>query len=210
MDKKVDVELSAPTRMDEDEKQARVLLGLMGMQGNAIEAQEARGQTAFCASEVLPAELLHAHNQDIMAEVGIILGEQVDGDPIFQHATLPSGWEKRGTDHSMWSKLYDEQGRERARIFYKAAFYDRSAHISFNTRYFVEREWIEDNSEYRRLPATWLVTDRATGEVLHKVIAKASDNEREKYQQDDKASDKASAWLAEHYPDHENEAAYWD
>ena len=34
---------------------------------------------------------------------------------------------KVASDHSMWSKLEDENGVEIASIFYKAAFYDMSA-----------------------------------------------------------------------------------
>jgi hypothetical protein len=37
------------------------------------------------------------------------------------------------SDHAMWSYLVDELGRERVSIFYKAAFYDRSAHMSLTS-----------------------------------------------------------------------------
>jgi hypothetical protein len=48
-------------------------------------------------------------------------------DPIFCLAELPKGWKKRPTEHSMWSELVDENNVVKAEIFYKAAFYDRSA-----------------------------------------------------------------------------------
>ena len=44
-------------------------------------------------------------------------------------ATLPPGWSRQGSDHAMWAHLLDEHGRQRVGIFYKAAFYDRSAHM---------------------------------------------------------------------------------
>jgi len=60
--------------------------------------------------------------------MGIVFGEKVDD--LFTSVTLPEGWHKEATEHAMWSKLIDDQGRERASIFYKAAFYDRSAFMS--------------------------------------------------------------------------------
>jgi hypothetical protein len=49
---------------------------------------------------------------------------------MFRPATLPEGWRREGSDHAMWSHIVDDQGRKRASIFYKAAFYDRGAHMS--------------------------------------------------------------------------------
>jgi hypothetical protein len=37
----------------------------------------------------------------------------------------------------MWSYILDDKGRERCAIFYKAAFYDRRAHLSISARYTV-------------------------------------------------------------------------
>src|SRR6185436_8068032 len=42
---------------------------------------------------------------------------------------------KIATDHSMYTDLVDDKGRVRASIFYKAAFYDRKADISFKRRF---------------------------------------------------------------------------
>ena len=46
----------------------------------------------------------------------------------------------------MWSDLVDDKGRKRTSIFYKAAFYDRSAHIGVNRRYGI-------SIDYNRLDA---------------------------------------------------------
>jgi hypothetical protein len=97
--------------------------------GAGIEAQEARGQRELVSSEVLPSDC-DSTSREALEAAGVVFGDQVEDDPIFQHVTLPEGWKKRPTDHSMWSELVDAEGNVRASIFYKAAFYDRSAHMS--------------------------------------------------------------------------------
>ena len=92
-----------------------------------IEQQESRGQRELVNSDVLPAEI-HGERQTL-ENAGVIFGEPVEGDPLFINVTLPDGWKKWATGHSMWSSLVDSDGNERARIFYKAAFYDRSANM---------------------------------------------------------------------------------
>lgn len=88
-----------------------------------IEAQEARGQSDLVASANLPKQGPWID----LAVMGITRGKDIDD--LFCEATLPAGWKKVPTDHSMWSDLVDETGKKRAAIFYKAAFYDRRAHL---------------------------------------------------------------------------------
>lgn len=90
-----------------------------------IEEQEARGQMELVSSEVLPS----TGSWGELEKLGVKRGAHVEGDDMFVYAELPAGWKKRRTDHSMWSELIDENGVVKANIFYKAAFYDRSAHI---------------------------------------------------------------------------------
>jgi hypothetical protein len=100
-----------------------------------IEAQEARGQRDFVKATTLPTEGLDA---DVCKALGIVIGEAADN--LFTNVQLPAGWTKKATDHSMWSQLIDDKGRKRAGIFYKAAWYDMSAHISFNRRYSASKQ----------------------------------------------------------------------
>ena len=93
---------------------------------NYIEGMESAGQTQLVNSELLPAESYHWEQ---LEDMGIVRGAPVENDPLFIHATIPDGWTKQATDHSMHSNLLDERGIPRARIFYKAAFYDRRADI---------------------------------------------------------------------------------
>ena len=90
-----------------------------------IEASEKFGQTELINSEQLPIKC--RPGRDNLESAGVVFGEPTKGDPLFCEATLPPGWQKRQTEHSMWSKLIDADGKVRATIFYKAAFYDRRA-----------------------------------------------------------------------------------
>lgn len=95
--------------------------------GRAIMDQESAGQQSFVSNDTLPTDL---RGKEILEAAGVKFLGVVEDDDMFQYVELPDGWKKVPTDHSMWSNLVDEQGRVRASIFYKAAFYDRSAHAS--------------------------------------------------------------------------------
>ena len=98
-----------------------------------IENMEAEGQRQLVASTTLPAQGNdypgRKTNWEMLEAMGVVRGEPVDGDALFVHATLPAGWAKRATDHSMWSEIVDDRGVTRAMVFYKAAYYDRRAHV---------------------------------------------------------------------------------
>lgn len=107
-----------------------VLLDAMMSEGNpsdAILRQESRGQENFVKSETLPRKY---YDQSLLEGWGIVFGEAADD--LFVYVTLPDGWIKRPTDHSMWSELVDGEGKVRATIFYKAAFYDRDAFMNIS------------------------------------------------------------------------------
>jgi hypothetical protein len=83
-------------------------------------------------SDTLPTNF---QGREALEAAGVKFGAAVKGDPMFTYVELPAGWKKRSTGHAMWSDLVDDKGRKRASIFYKAAFYDRSAHGSALPRY---------------------------------------------------------------------------
>lgn len=91
-----------------------------------VENQEARGQAQVVASEQLPAQ----GDWAMLEALGFVKGEPVEGDDLFVHATIPEGWYKEATEHSMYTVIKDERGVERVSVGYKAAFYDRWAQIS--------------------------------------------------------------------------------
>lgn len=103
------------------------LLGAMSetSPGSYITDMESAGQRQLVASEMMPRD-----NRDraAMETLGFVFGEVADD--LFEKVTLPEGWSRQGSDHAMWSYIVDERGVERVGIFYKAAYYDRSAHAS--------------------------------------------------------------------------------
>lgn len=99
---------------------------VMGGNPSAIVQQEARGQKELVNSTQLPTKCSPASRATLEA-AGVVFGKPNERDPMFCDATLPAGWKKVATDHSMWTDIVDETGKKRGSIFYKAAFYDRSA-----------------------------------------------------------------------------------
>lgn len=158
----------------------------------AIEMSEEQGQKELVESEVLPTDFNGGKKEDF-EKIGIKFGKVCKDDPIFQEVVLPDGWKKVSTEHSMWSDLVDDKGRKRASIFYKAAFYDRSAHIYLVTKFSVDAYKYDDKA---------VVSD---GEK--ELVEFEHDGE---YQGRRSASDLCRAWLGNKYPDYENATAYWN
>lgn len=103
-----------------------------------IEAQEEAGQAILTLKfNQLPKDYLYWRGEGTWKECFERLGFKfgADVDDIFVSVTAPEGWTLRPSDHSMWSYIHDEQGRKRGAVFYKAAFYDRSANLRLETRY---------------------------------------------------------------------------
>lgn len=107
---------------------------------NFIELQEAEGQRTLVTNCFLPKDeerYIEATGfQRIYAKprykaMGIEIIEDVND--LFFRVKLPEGWSLKATDHTMWNELIDDQGKTRAEIFYKAAFYDRNAFIRFKS-----------------------------------------------------------------------------
>jgi len=170
--------------------------------------QEAQGQQSFVGSDTLPTDMGHddEHTKAVLEAAGVKFLGVVEGDPMFQYVKLPKGWKKMPTDHSMWSKLVDEKGRERAAIFYKAAFYDRRANMRLSTRFSASRDYERQNKEG---VAVAHVMD--CGKVVHTTEPiKLPADTLEKYEVAEKADQAAAAWLDKNYPDWRNPAAYWD
>jgi len=92
--------------------------------GGAIERQERDGQRQLVNSDRLPSD---CGGRAPWLALGFTFGDPDPHDPLFMPATLPPGWKRQATDHSMGSVIVDTLGRERVSIFYKAAFYDRKA-----------------------------------------------------------------------------------
>lgn len=174
----------------------------------AIEAQEARGQLELVKSTQLPSEgmgSIRAGLETLGFEFVLFEPSTVGEDPLFCEVRLPVGWSKRATDHSMWSELVDGKGRVRARIFYKAAFYDRRAFIRFEARFRVD---VPDE-----LPAESMqfqILDNANSEDSKIPIYRTAllPYSSESYVEQQLECD---GWLHNQgFPDYKNPLAYWD
>lgn len=166
-----------------------------------ITRQERDGQRELCASSLLPAQANFPKNSwEILERWGVQVLGPVDGDPLFRRVLLPQGWKLQETEHSMWSKLLDERGRERAAIFYKAAFYDRKAHLNVKRAVEVSRDWNDG-------PYSYFVKVAGVEVFRGPEISETGDERRER---DRGAQALADAYVTEHYPNHEDFTAYWD
>lgn len=174
-----------------------------------IERMEARGQQELCESSQLPADV--RGGVTTLESLGIKVIGLTEGDPIFLDVVLPNGWSVKPTDHSMWTKLVDSKGRERAMIFYKAASYDRSAHMRFTTRFNVREDEVKDWEEYRRCPTRQLfVVDSDGSKVVSGPIVDYVAEGIKEWEATDRSCAACNEWLNQKYPDWENPAAYWD
>jgi hypothetical protein len=116
------------------------------MEKEGIERQEAQGQRSLAASTQIPRRCGLTDEQ--LLQLGFTqLGEKT-GD-LFRDVVLPPGWKKVPTDHSLWTDLVDDKGRKRASIFYKAAFYDREAFMSFIHRYTIQKDYNHPDKDTR-------------------------------------------------------------
>ena len=177
---------------------------------NSIEQMEQRGAEEVAAQrERLPTEQLDREQAE---KIGIQVHEVDAEDPIWTRITLPEGWRIQTTDHVMWTKLLDDKGRKRASIFYKAAFYDRHAHISFEERYVVAGYDVDcydppDPCEKQRRRA--IVRDTATNKIVFSTEWLDPEEPRNR-KAEEALQEQARRWLDDNYPDHEDPAAYWD
>jgi hypothetical protein len=128
-----------------DTREALLLAGLVGS-SEMIHMQEKRGQCEVAASQSLPRKGL-SDLKKMLDHFGFRFVGNIEGDDLFANFVFPEVWKLGPTDHSMWSKLRDPQGRARASIFYKAAFYDRDAHISANPRFTVTSKMVDEDSD---------------------------------------------------------------
>ncbi len=106
----------------------------------SIEAQEAQGALdmidsgshAFTQLPALTAFASPAENLYWQHSIKVLCLNP--NDPLFYTTVLPKGWQINPTTHPLWTELVDDKDKTIALIFYKAAFYDMAAFISFTER----------------------------------------------------------------------------
>jgi len=159
-----------------------------------IEASEKRGQTELVNSTNIPIEM-HPGREAFEA-VGFTFGDAVD--ELFVSATLPVGWTREATGHSMHSNILDDNGRVRVSVFYKAAFYDRRANCHLVQRYKID--------SYAELP-----DDRCAVSVMDggKELRRFGDYKLHDYKAAKPLEEQAKTWLDEAFPNAADPTAYW-
>lgn len=196
------------TRREQSENPQGFLIEAMAYGGsNAIERQEAQGQRELVQSEVLPSDC-SASDRSALESAGVVFGEPVPGDDLFVYVTLPAGWKKVRTNHSMWSDLVDEHGRKRGAIGYKAAFYDLWANLMATRRFaagvdYSDEYYPKNHEDYPR----WSVVK--DGELVIQRFGPFTEVDGLASFNDRRAENAAFDWLNEHYPDWQNASAYW-
>jgi hypothetical protein len=134
--------------------------------------------------------------------VGFTFGEVIQerNGTIFVEAAFPPGWTLKPTEHAMWNDVVDEKGRKRAAVFFKAAFYDYSAHtFGLETRYNVKGVYGRESNIEAYTVADW------DGTALHTVPVPPGLG----YSAQDEYRKPAQQWLDEHYPDNADPLKYW-
>jgi hypothetical protein len=179
-----------------------------------IEAQEAAEQQKAVAAQRMPKEgtspdqkrlrVGNCFDREVWESLGFTFGD--DYDDIFVNAAFPAGWKLKPTDHSMWNDLLDAKGRKRAAMFYKGAFYDRSAHIHLARRFNVNGY---HGCEDRKATSHAVVVEDC-GTVIESFGLVPSEYSDGNYAARKALEEKAKAWLTERYPEWENPLAYWD
>ena len=160
----------------ENTAKADPLLNLLrSMEPGGIEAMEAQGQRELLNSTTLPTDT--SGSDEAFLALGFAFGETVPGDDLFRQATLPAGWERKGSDHAMWSYVVDDRGIERVAIFYKAAFYDRRAFMRLdNVGASLASKFIYGDDPTFTLRSD--LTDEERGELLASAEQYIEDSER--------------------------------
>jgi len=186
---------------------AQVFLDVVGGASldKAIKNQEKQGQADSCRAQALPINGT-TNNREVWEKLGFVFGD--NADDLFVNVTMPPGWELRPTEHSMWSDLRDEQGRIRAKMFYKAAFYDRDASISLCRRFNIDQYDNKEGEPDSLIRVSVYDSSAMRKEPVH-VIETECDEPKERYDARAELAKEAKEWLNETYPDWQDPLAYW-
>lgn len=189
---------------------ADALINLVtAMSPRGIKEQERDGQKQRTLSfDRLPRIVHGGKGRHDFESLGFVFCESLDD--LFVAVTPPAGWSLQPSDHSMWSDVLDDQGRTRAKVFYKAAFYDKSAFVSLDRRYRIRHQACDEDGhriETKQYPHDFSLCEVADYDnkcVI--VVGKSAGNDWERQKL---LEVRANEWLDENKPDWKNPLAYW-
>ncbi len=163
-----------------------------------IEAQEAQGQEDFVESQTLPIDC----PKEQLEMLGFVF--QDPADDIFVNVVFPEGWSVVPTEHSMWSDLVDPKQNKRGGIFYKAAFYDRSAQLHLNRAVTLTRN-------YELKEALQFLVMHGEEVLFPTDIVRGLEQYSDEYWVEEKRLKKvAEDWMSKNYPNSDNVMLYWE
>jgi len=182
-----------------------------------VTGEDGRGHEFVTKTDTLPAVVEPDGAREVLEKAGVKFLGGVEGDPLFVHVKLPDGWKKVPAPHEWLTMLVDEKDRERARIFYKAALYDRQAALILVPRYGIydscyQVGWLEDGTEQEYMVC---VTDGGVVLDGRKVIydtevIRLIGTRAEKFRATRTLIKKGEAWLDENFLDWKDPFAYWE
>ena len=186
-----------------------LLLALMG-EKNPIEYMEKKGQEEVVYSTRL-AKKMRPSRED-WEELGFEF-EDIEGDRVLVNAKMPEGWSIRPTDNSYWTEIVDANGLRRGSMFYKAAFYDRDAHMDLEPRYGIRSRYTTSKDGLGETRTIIFGNDQeelfVAGSVTHR-RGESDEVWSKKYKKEEALREIAKQWADENYPDWRSEKAYWD
>jgi hypothetical protein len=181
-------------------------------EGREILSQERQGARETLAGPRLPLDGTTSPEAiKRCAAIGITLGKEVD--LLFREAHLPPGWTiTPSSDDHRTTILRDAKGHQRGYIWYKAAYYDRSAYFRIQTRYWVQRDYTEGGGgNFATVHDRVQARNIWQAEPLKSPGPDGAPDAWEKYEEAQAAQNRAAVdWVSERYPDWENPAAYWE
>ena len=167
-------------------------------------------QEIFYAKDILPIEGMINFEEQLTA-MGFII-DQAEIDSLFRRVSLPPGWKKIATDHSLCLDLVDNLGRKRAGIFFKAAFNDRKSYMIWCSRFSTKLCLADSGNIYnfacdQPVPIVAVVLDAGKDIVFSTNPETVARNNHEAIS---RLSLQTRKWLAANYPDWEKPFAYWE
>ena len=198
-----------------------------GVRPSQILAGEAKASAEFRAKELMLIKPSKESTQEEVTKyqerlklLGFVLGEAEDD--LFLHATFPVGWTKDyNSQDPRHITIKDDKGRERISIFYKNTYYDRYASCSFNYRFSVNNQYIDeqgkDTSSYNNSGFYRVFCDLVEGWQQPKELFRSKTlvtYQQGQYEENRKlealANEEIKAYTEQHFPDYKDPLAYWD
>jgi hypothetical protein len=166
----------------------------------ALDDQQEQAQETFSNSGTLP--LVGTEDRKPWEAMGFKFTDEKDN--LFVRVDMPEGWKFGKQEGGYHSYLLDDQGRSRAYMFYKGAFYDQDAFIRLKTRYSINNR----SSKLEDSEVKGFVEDNNFDPP--QILFTTTTPKTDKYYGDqDKVKEQCEKWLKKNYPKWQDPTSYW-